>query len=568
MLDLQYYTKQVLNQEEQELFLKHFEKLKFKSLFSFIKQLQNMDNKLTWVKSADYKDKLITLCNKFALGLENLIVPVSQKIEFLEAQIEISKDFPEFEWKNNSHGGICPSCGKKELFVPNQGESNFIKCSRENKCGYSSSIYNYLKNYKGLSTRDALLELAALGGIDLISYESSLEVHSDTKDINFRTLKKSFVSTSINKEMIYSKFDSSKRYNEINFSKTLKLYSEMNDKQKFMMIITSIYHYSLKSSQKNKIKYYKSRGISAIKYTKLLSKINLINKRVGYLSIDDLKNLIDYLIKTYPINDLIDFGVINDDKHKYPHSFKHYSVEGFCVIPSFDLYSNMVTGLKLRNTQLAKWQNKNMKEPELSFSRIASPLPFGLTRELLLDTNATIRLQEGSIDSFSLPISSNTYDVSLAGVNGMKIEDFGLFKDRNVEIWFDQDFAGQKSAYGTKTITAQLSSKELTHYSLLMKYENLDDSNISTSKLDDITTVKIQSINSDFYTNELEKHLSLFKDKNVSFKETIKKGIKDLILDAGANNVIVKTWNIELGSDINEVLLKNNIEKITTQPVG
>ena len=342
----------------------------------------------------------------------------------------------------------------------------------------------------------------------------------------------------------------------------------MNDKQKFMMIITSIYHYSLKSSQKNKIKYYKSRGISAIKYTKLLSKINLINKRVGYLSTDDLKNLIDYLIKTYPINDLIDFGVINDDKHKYPHSFKHYSVEGFCVIPSFDLYSNMVTGLKLRNTQLAKWQNKNMKEPELSFSRIASPLPFGLTRELLLDTNATIRLQEGSIDSFSLPISNNTYDVSLAGVNGMKIEDFGLFKDRNVEIWFDQDFAGQKSAYGTKTITAQLSSKELTHYSLLMKYENLDDSNISTSKLDDITTVKIQSINSDFYTNELEKHLSLLKDKNVSFKETIKKGIKDLILDAGANNVIVKTWNIELGSDINEVLLKNNIEKITTQPVG
>ena len=62
--------------------------------------------------------------------------------------------------------------------------------------------------------------------------------------------------------------------------------------------------------------------------------------------------------------------------------------------------------------------------------------------------------------------------------------------------------------------------------------------------------------------------MSIFKDKNVSFKETIKKGIKDLILDAGANNVIVKTWNIELGSDINEVLLKNNIEKITTQPVG
>ena len=56
--------------------------------------------------------------------------------------------------------------------------------------------------------------------------------------------------------------------------------------------------------------------------------------------------------------------------------------------------------------------------------------------------------------------------------HGLSKEDFGLFRNKRVEIWFDQDFAGQKSAYGTKTITAQLSSKELTHYSLLMKYEN------------------------------------------------------------------------------------------------
>ena len=177
----------------------------------------------------------------------------------------------------------------------------------------------------------------------------------------------------------------------------------MNEKQKFMMIVTSIYEYSLASNQKKKIKYYESRGISVLTYSKLLSKVNLINKKVGYLSIDDLENLINHLKVIYCIDDLIHFGVINDAEHKYPHSFKHYSKEGFCVIPSFDLYSNMVTGLKLRNIKLAQWQSKNMKEPELSFSRIAAPIPFGLTREVLKDENLIIRLQEGSIDSFSLP---------------------------------------------------------------------------------------------------------------------------------------------------------------------
>ena len=38
--------------------------------------------------------------------------------------------------------------------------------------------------------------------------------------------------------------------------------------------------------------------------------------------------------------------------------------------------------------------------------------------------------------------------------------------------------------------------------------------------------------------------------------------MKDLILDAGASDVIVKTWNIELGSDVNEVLKNNNIENL------
>ncbi|KAB7884998.1 hypothetical protein [Poseidonibacter ostreae] len=568
MLDLQYYTKHALNEEDAALFLKHFKNDKYNSLYAFIKQLENMDNKLSWINKQEYKIKLLELCNRFKLGLEPLVIPINQKIEFLESQINIGIDFPEFQWKNNAHGGICPSCGKKELFVPNHGESNFIKCSRENKCGYKSSIYNYLRKEKGLQTIDALLELAKRIGIDFDLYQKSLEVHLDTEQINFKVPKKVSSTVTTNNEVTYTKFDVNKKYTEVNFSKTLELYSNMNEKQKFMMIVTSIYEYSLTSNQKKKIKYYKSRGISALTYTKLLSKVNLINTKVGYLSIDDLENLINHLKEIYSTEDLIHFGVINDDNHKYPHSFKHYSEEGFCVIPSFDLYSNMVTGLKLRNTKLAQWQSKNLKEPELSFSRIASPLPFGLTREVLQSKNSIIRLQEGSIDSFSLPIMHNTYDVSIAGVNGMRIEDYGLFENKEIEIWFDQDYAGQKSAYGIKTLNVSLSSTELSHYSLLMKYQDLNDSNITSSKVGDITNIKIQFINSDIYLDEFNKHLNLFKDKNINYDISISKGIKDLILDAGAKNVSVKTWDIELGSDINEVLQKNNIEKITTPSIG
>ena len=360
MLDLHYYTKNALNEDDAALFLKHFKNDNYNSLYALIKQLENMDNKLSWIKRKEYKIKLLELCNRFKLGLEPLVIPVKEKIEFLESQINIAIDFPEFQWKNNAHGGICPSCGKKELFVPNHGKSNFIKCSRENKCAYISSIYNYLRKEKGMQTIDALLELAQKAGIDFDLYQKSLEVHTDTEKVNFNVTKKEPSPATINKEVIYTRFDKSKKYNEVNFSKTLELYSNMNDKQKFMMIVTSIYEYSLTSNQKKKIKYYKSRGISALTYTKLLSKIHLINTKVGYLSIDDLENLINHLKVTYSREDLIHFGVINDADHKYPYSFKHYSEEGFCVIPSFDLYSNMVTGLKLRNTKLAQWQSKNI----------------------------------------------------------------------------------------------------------------------------------------------------------------------------------------------------------------
>lgn len=565
MLDLKHYASTTLNSEDAALFLKHFEKYEFNSVYSLQKQLNNIEEKLNWVTKPDYKQKLIDLCNKFATGLDNIKQPLNEKISFLENQIDVVEDFPEFEWKSNAHGGICPCCGKKELFVPQQGKAKNIKCSRENQCGYSSSIFGYLKEYKNLSVKETLEELASIGGIDLKAYESSLEVHTNNQATNFKLQKKIKEHKEISHETIYTSFDSNSKFNQVDFINLLTKYESMNNKQKFMMIVTYIYKHSLLTNQQGKINYFKSRSISAIKYPTLLSKILKINKEIGFLSYEnDLEPLISKMCSLFPIEDLISFGVINSDTHKFAHSFKHFSLDGFCVIPSFDLYSNMVTGLKLRNTKLADWQEKSMKEPELSFGRIASPLPYGLTRDAILDDKSVIRLFEGSVDSFSIPSLSNTYDIAIAGVNGLSKEDFGLFRNKRVEIWFDQDDAGQKSAFGTKIITTSFLNTELSNWNFYVKFENFmeKNQNITISKNENITTIKIEAINSEKNHSILNMYLDLIKEKNLEYKVSFKKGIKDLILDAGALDVVVKTWNVELGSDVNEVLQNDNINKL------
>ena len=101
-----------------------------------------------------------------------------------------------------------------------------------------------------------------------------------------------------------------------------------------------------------------------------------------------------------------------------------------------------------------------------------------------------------------------------------------------------------------------------------MKYQDLKNANVNCSKVGEFTTITIQFINSDVYLDDLNSHLNEFKEKNVTYEINITKGIKDLILDAGAKKVSIKTWDIKLGSDINEVLLNENIEKIITPPVG
>ena len=586
MIDIAVYAQTTLQKKEADLIIKYFKKYKFDRLWKmrvFFEELPEKQDKIDWIKNDYVKHELLVIAPRFATALREADASFQGLMEEVYNNLNIVSDFSsEFEFKSGAHGGYCPKCGKRELFVPNQGESNFIICSRKKECQYSSSIYDYLIEYGKLTSKGALDKLADLAGVNLEEYAKSLEIHtSDSQsNTNYKKAKTALTSRISKKEkplqkIDYMEFDAFKKYQEVDFNKMMSYYhmveeegnSKMSDRQKFMMVISYIYYYSLQTNQTGKALYYKSRGISITTTPILKSKIEQIVREVGYLDYKmDLPALISGLSNTFPLEDLVRFGVINDANHKSPYSFKYYSEEGFCIIPNFDLYSNMVTGLKLRNTKLASWQNSNMKEPELSFGRIATPLPYGLTRDAIMK-RSLFRLQEGSVDSFSLPEGNNTCDVAIPGVDGVNKAVFGLFKGQDCELWYDQDDAGQIAAWGAIkfSLKNKVFEKDFIGNSIRSEFNKINDKSIVFKDNEDGTFSIEDILIPDNEANEIRVTMieTILTRRNFEFKKTIRKGKRQDLLEAGAKTVTIKNWNKDtLGSDINEVLQNGYINSI------
>lgn len=560
MLDLTRYANEFLPKEEADLFIKIFAKYQYSSVGGFVLQMNKIEDKLNWVEKPEFKTKLIQLCKKLSDSVQSTLPSFEDKMNLVLEKLDIVSSFPEFEFKlDKAHGGVCPSCGKKELFVPDQGKSSSIKCNRENSCGYSSDIYKYMKEYKNLKAFDALNELAARAGVDLKAYEASFEYHvnGEKKDYNIEKKQAEVVV----KPIVYETF-LNKEYKVVDFTKYIARYKDMNDEQKFKLIASYIYYFSKKTNQTPKATYYKSRGISSVLEPKLTQKVGQIVDEIGYLSNSDINQLLKQLTSTFNVNDLITFGIINDGTHKQPFSFKHSSEEGFCVIPNFDLYSNMVHGLKLRNTKLASWQSKSMKEPELSYRRIANPLPYGLKMDAFVN-NMTFRMFEGQVDMFSLPPRNGYCDIAIPGVNGIQIAQLGLFKDRNVEIWFDQDNAGQIGAVGAIKINIKSEfENDFKTQSLIDELKKVRKLDVSVETIDNKVVFKeIRIPNNESGILVAQTVKTILTRRELTFNETIQTGLKQELEKAGAI-VNVKEWNTALGSDVNEVLLNGNIAKL------
>lgn len=416
-----------------------------------------------------------------------------------------------------------------------------------------------------MSTKDALNEISNRVGIDLDAYKKSFEVHCDgNSQINYNTKPKIVkIDRTIvaNKEIAYEKLEPSKGVKEYNFYELINSYNDLTEKDKFCVVVSSIYHYSLKTNQNAKNNYYVGRNISGKYEPMLKSKIIKIVKQIGYLSMsNDVPNLISYLTSKFPLADLVKFGILNDANHKVPYSFKHFSEEGFIVIPNFDLYSNLILGLKLRNTKLAEWQNSSMKEPELSYGRIASPYPYGLNIDALKE-NYDFRFFEGQIDMFSIPEKDNVCDLAIPGVYGLKQEQLGLFKGKKIELWYDQDDAGQKVANGSLIIRIE-QSFDLTSLKDKGFIEELKRTKYSINFEFNENIIKVKDIEFPKNRNGLEKFRMIeviTKRRNIPYQTRQIKGLKDKLIEAGVLEVTVKQWDTKLGSDVNDVLKRGNI---------
>ena len=307
-----------------------------------------------------------------------------------------------------SYSLICPSCGKKEAYIIKKHGSivPYIYCNRLNKCAYSISLWDYIKNRGGISNRDTLYYLASNANIDIKDFNYSGDSHTKRKNISnieIRLIQKPL------------KLYELERYFKLHL--LIKDFENLPEKLQFCTIATFIYMFSLNKSSFLKDEYYKSRGI----YN---------TKELGSLNFSDMKELEQKLLKNFDIKSLQKFNIFKNDKFKY-------SFSSFSVVPSFDLYSNLITAIRLRNLRQSK-----IKEIELSASRIANPLPFGLTRDKLLKYDV-FYFTEGHIDALSLNIENF---VAVEGVNSFHKKFFGLFKGKRIIFIFDQDKAGVEGA--------------------------------------------------------------------------------------------------------------------------
>lgn len=229
----------------------------------------------------------------------------------------------------------------------------------------------------------------------------------------------------------YWSYDRKRGYEKVKIKDILPLYPKMNKAQRLKTVYTFIYRYSRNTPQKLKEEYYASRGIE-----------HPAIEQIGTLSWENIEQLQKLLHKYFPIEDLVEFKVIKPaDAPKRPLEWRYYNPKGFTVVPSFDLYSDMVTGLMLRPVE--KLEGMRAKEFNVSNPEVCIPLPFGLDRSLLAKSGS-IFVTEGHIDALSLP---QTFDfIAIPGVQNIKDEWLGLLKGRECIIAFDQDNAGQNSA--------------------------------------------------------------------------------------------------------------------------
>jgi len=303
----------------------------------------------------------------------------------------------------------------------------------------------------------------------------------------------------------------------------------MSIEQRLKMVYTFLYRYSLKTDQKPKFDFYKKRGIPPN---------STYLQAIGYLSQDDLKEVLVLLEKHFGDNDLLEFGILKENKDKLVFLFDYINLKGgLLMVPSFDLYTDMVTGFMVRPTHPAEWLRKRgIKELQLSKSHIVKPLPFGLTCKALKG-NDQFFITEGHLDLLAIPGNING-DLERAGIaspgtHGFREEMMSLLRGKKVCLVYDQDFSGQKAELGYHELVYNISTEE--------KREEFLDNKEGRAKLKETIS-------------------RLGKDSKYTKKFHM--GIRQKLTLAGVKDIQMLTWNRNLGGDINDLRINGNLSLV------
>lgn len=205
---------------------------------------------------------------------------------------------------------------------------------------------------------------------------------------------------------------------------------QMTDVQQYKLLMTAVYRASLKTDQSKKLTYYSGRKIT-----------NPRTQLIGFLHKDDVE-FWRPIEEQFGLDLLIKFGLYNDAHHKRsPLSFKFLWLD-VNFVPSFDLYTDMITGAMLRPIV----KQPKAKEFSLSKHTIVEPIPFALTHDILAYSDEPIWITEGSVDGLSL--GASRVFASIPGVDGIADEMLGLFYGKTVVLALDSDRPGQDALYG------------------------------------------------------------------------------------------------------------------------
>lgn len=224
------------------------------------------------------------------------------------------------------------------------------------------------------------------------------------------------------REKQYWSFDSHKKFVKVLIKDFLPKYSSMSEIQRLKLIYTFVYRFSLTTDQRGKLAWYYSRGLGESKFL----------DHLGFLSKSDIDTLVEQLLKYFSLEELQRLKLLDLlGGWKYGYNT--------IVVPSFDLYSDMVEGFMLRYTD----NRSKGKEANVSCTDIAFPLPFGLGRKTIQNCK-NIWLTEGHVDGLSIATQDECF-ISLSGIYSYKEEMLGLLRGKTVIVAFDKDNAGQKA---------------------------------------------------------------------------------------------------------------------------